>query len=421
MSGERNAELFARAQWVAPGGVHSPVRSFSRVGGTPLFVERAQGSRIEDADGRSYLDFCMSFGPLILGHRHPAVARAVSDALDRGWSFGTAERASLELAELICARLPWVERLRFVNSGTEAVMTALRIARAATRRSKVLKFEGCYHGHADAMLVRAGSGLAGTAAADSAGVTHGVSGDTLVAPLDDEETLRRVFDAAGDELAAAIIEPVPANYGLLPQRPEFLDALAWLCQQHGTLLIFDEVITGFRLGFGGFAEQSGIRPDLVTYGKVIGGGFPVGAYAGRRELMDLVAPVGPVYQAGTLAANPVTMAAGFATLSQLADGTAYLALEDNGRALEQALTGIEGLRVQRVGSIFWLCPGATERTIRSPGQFPSGLPERFGALFHALLDEGIYLPPSPYEVGFLATAHSDEDIAELASAVRRHA
>jgi len=420
MTSERNADLFARAQWVVPGGVHSPVRSFSRVGGTPLFIERAQGSRIVDADGRSYLDFCMSFGPLILGHRHPKVAQAVGEAVDHGWSFGTAELASLELAELICARLPWVERVRFVSSGTEAVMTALRIARAATGRGKVLKFEGCYHGHADAMLVRAGSGLAGAADADSAGVTRGVAGDTLVAPLDDEETLRGVFQRAGDELAAAIIEPVPANYGLLPQRPEFLDTLAWLCQQHGTLLIFDEVITGFRLGFGGFAEQSGIRPDLVTYGKVIGGGFPVGAYAGRRELMDLVAPVGPVYQAGTLAANPVAMAAGFATLSQLADGTAYLALEDNGRALEQALTGIDGLRVQRVGSIFWLCPVAGSDTLRSPQRIPSDLTERFAQLFHGLLADGIYLPPSPYEVAFLSTAHSEEDIAQLASAVRRH-
>lgn len=417
----RSTDLYARANAVTPGGVHSPVRAFRRVGGTPLFIRSAQGSRIEDVDGRWYTDFCMAFGPMILGHAHPAVLAAVTAAAAGGWSFGTAEPYSLALSELICSRLPWVENLRFVNSGTEAVMSALRLARAATGRSLILKFDGCYHGHADAMLIRAGSGLAGVA--DSAGVPAGVAADTVVAQLDDIPGLEGLFAARGAEIAAAIIEPLPANHGLLPQRQEFLDALAWQCQQHGALLIFDEVITGFRVAFGGMAEITGIRPDLVTYGKIIGGGFPVGAYAGRRELMQLVAPLGPVYQAGTLAANPVAMAAGLATLERLVDGTAYLALEDNGCLLERLLQDIPGLRLQRLGSLFWLVlddPNGNE-TIRSPARFPAGSEARFARTFHALLAEGIYLPPSPYEVGFLSTAHSEDDIhafaAGLAAAV----
>ncbi|MCL4722178.1 MAG: glutamate-1-semialdehyde 2,1-aminomutase, partial [Gammaproteobacteria bacterium] len=343
-------ELYARALAVTPGGVHSPVRAFRRVGGTPVFMREARGSRLTDVDGREYIDFCMAFGPLVLGHRHPAVLEAITAAAGRGWSFGTAEEGSLELAELITDRLPWVESLRFVNSGTEAVMSALRLARAATGRSLILKFDGCYHGHADALLVRAGSGLAGEA--DSAGVPAGVTADTLVASLDDIAGLRNLFAARGLEIAAAIIEPLPANHGLLPQRQEFLDALAWQCQQHGALLVFDEVISGFRVAFGGMAELTGIRPDLVTYGKILGGGLPVGAYGGRREIMEQVAPAGPVYQAGTLAANPVAMAAGLATLRQLTDGTAYLALEDNGRLLEDLVRPIPGIGLQRAGALF---------------------------------------------------------------------
>ena len=414
----RSADMFARANAVTPGGVHSPVRAFRRVGGTPLFIRSAQGSRIEDVDGQRYTDFCMAFGPMMLGHTHPAVLDAVTAAAAGGWSFGTAEPYSLALSELICSRLPWVENLRFVNSGTEAVMSALRLARAATGRSLILKFDGCYHGHADAMLIRAGSGLAGIA--DSAGVPPGVAADTVVAQLDDIPGLEGLFAARGPELAAAIIEPLPANHGLLPQRQEFLDALAWQCQQHGTLLIFDEVISGFRTAFGGMAEITGIRPDLVTYGKIIGGGFPVGAYAGRREIMQLVAPVGTVYQAGTLAANPVAMAAGLATLERLTDGTAYLALEDNGRLLEEKLSGTPGLRLQRFGSLFWLVPddAGSGTVIRSPAAFPAASESRFAKMFHALLAAGIYLPPSPYETGFLSTAHSEDDIQALADAVR---
>jgi len=416
----RSEALYARALQVAPGGVHSPVRAFRSVGGTPVFMTGGRGARLQDVDGREYLDFCMAFGPMILGHGDEAVRAAVVEALGRGWSLGTAEPYSLELAEHITSRIPWVENLRFVNSGTEAVMSALRVARAATGRSRILKFEGCYHGHADAMLLRAGSGLADAPLPDSAGLGALAAGETVVAPLDDEAALEAVFARHGTELACAIIEPLPANYGLLPQRPEFLRALAKLCRQHGALLILDEVISGFRVGFQGYAPLAGVTPDLVTYGKIIGGGFPVGAYGGRRELMQLVAPVGPVYQAGTLSANPVAMCAGLATLRRLADGRCYAQLEAAGAQLEQALARVPNLIVQRVGSIFWLClaaPGAATTTIRSPAQYPPGCAQRYASIYHPLLARGIYLAPSAFEVGFLSAAHTSADIAELAAAV----
>ena len=297
-------------------------------------------------------------------------------------------------------------------------MSALRVARGATGRSKILKFEGCYHGHADALLLRAGSGLADAPLPDSAGLGAEAVRETVVAPLDDEPALAALFAAHGSEIAAAIIEPLPANYGLLPQRPAFLGTLARLCKQHGALLIFDEVISGFRVGFQGYAPLAGIEPDLVTYGKIIGGGFPVGAYGGRRELMQLVAPVGPVYQAGTLSANPVAMCAGLATLQQLADGTQYAQLEARGARLERALRAIPALQVQRVGSIFWLClGGATDAIVRTPRQYPDGCAQRYTAMYHPLLARGIYLAPSAFEVGFLSAAHSDADIDELGAAL----
>jgi len=411
-------ELYARALRVAPGGVHSPVRAFRSVGGTPLFMSGGAGARLRDVDGREYLDFCMAFGPLILGHGNEAVRSAVTEALGRGWSLGTAEPYSLELGEFICSRIPWVQNLRFVNSGTEAVMSALRVARAATGRSKILKFEGCYHGHADAMLLRAGSGLADAPLPDSAGLGAEAVRETLVAPLDDEPALEALFAAHGREIAAAIIEPLPANYGLLPQRPAFLATLARLARQHGALLILDEVISGFRVGFQGYAPLVGIEPDLVTYGKIIGGGFPVGAYGGRRELMQLVAPVGPVYQAGTLSANPVAMCAGLATLQQLADGTLYAQLEARAARLERALRALPALSVQRVGSIFWLCLGGSAGSVvRTPKQYPAGCVQRYTAMYHPLLARGIYLAPSAFEVGFLSAAHDDADIDLLCAAL----
>jgi len=320
-------EYFERALRIAPGGVHSPVRAFKGVGGTPIFFRSAQGGTMTSVDGREYVDFCQSFGPLILGHRDRDVAAAVREAIETAWSFGASEPYSLELAEWITSRLPWVEMLRFVSSGTEAVMSALRVARAATNRNRILKFEGCYHGHSDSLLVKAGSGLAGAAASSSAGVSEHVAGETLVAPLDDEGAVKKVFDQFGAEIAAVILEPLPANYGLVIQRREFIEETIRLARAHGALVIFDEVISGFRVALGGMAEVLGIHPDLVTYGKVIGGGFPVAAYGGRRDLMQLVAPAGPVYQAGPLSANPVGMRAGLATLEKVERVNAYAQLE----------------------------------------------------------------------------------------------
>ena len=414
-------ELFQRARAVSPGGVHSPVRAFRGVGGTPRFMRAAHGAHIEDVEGRQYLDFCLAFGPLILGHGNAAVRAAAEAALADGWSFGTAEPYSLELAEFITQRIPWVQSIRFVNSGTEAVMSALRVARAATGRGKILKFEGCYHGHTDSMLLRAGSGLAEAPVADSAGIGEHAVDDTLVAPLDDIAALDGLFELHGAQIAAAIIEPLPANYGLLPQRQAFLEALAATARKHGALLIFDEVISGFRIGFQGYAGYCGITPDLVTYGKIIGGGFPVGAYGGKRELMEMVAPVGPVYQAGTLSANPLAMRAGLAALRQLADGSIYNRLELLGQALETALHAAPGLHLQRCASVFWVTFSESARGLpimRSIKSFPADAGQRYAPRFHRLMERGIYLAPSAYEVGFLAATHTPEHVAQLAAELR---
>jgi len=417
----RSEELYARACAVSPGGVHSPVRAFRSVGGTPRFMTGGHGATLRDVDGREYLDFCMAFGPLILGHGNPAVREAVIEALGHGWSLGTAEPYSLELAEFITNRIPWVQSIRFVNSGTEAVMSALRVARGATGRSRILKFEGCYHGHADSMLLKAGSGLADAPVPDSAGIGADAIHSTVIAPLDDAAALAAIFERHGPQLAAVIIEPLPANYGLLPQRTEFLQAVAEQARRAGTLLIFDEVISGFRVGFQGYAGLSGITPDLVTYGKIIGGGFPVGAYGGRRDLMDLVAPAGPVYQAGTLSANPVAMRAGLAALQQLADGSLYARLEQLGALLEQSLRDIPGLWIQRCASIFWLIlsrAGTPSLPIRSLAGFPADAGRCYSKLYHPLLDRGIYLAPSAFEVSFLSAAHDSNSVGQLAAGLR---
>ncbi len=394
----RSADYFARALRVTPGGVHSPVRAFAAVGGQPLFIESAGGAIIRDADDNTYTDYCMAFGPLILGHANPSVAQAVHQAVDHGWSYGTAERWSLQLAELITGRLPWAEQIRFVNSGTEAVMTALRLARAATGRRKLVKFAGCYHGHSDAMLIAAGSGMSGMPA--SAGVTAATAAETLVLPLADSDALTTAFAAHGSEIAAVIIEPLPANQGLQPQTTEFLQTLAATCRASGALLIFDEVISGFRCSFGGVAGQTGLQPDLVTWGKIIGGGFPVGAVAGRRELMQRIAPAGDVYQAGTLSANPVAMQAGLATLRQLEDGGVYRQLEQLGAQLRDGLQAVKNLRVTATDSLFWLQPASDPVS-------------HYGDLHRHMLAGGIYLPPSPHEVAFFATAHTPADVERL--------
>lgn len=414
-------ELFDRSLKVAPGGVHSPVRAFRSVGGTPIFFQSASGATMTSVEGKTYLDFCQSFGPLILGHRDSDVAAVVRETVDLAWSFGACEPYSLELAEWITARIPWVERLRFVSSGTEAVMSALRVARAATGRSKILKFEGCYHGHTDSLLVKAGSGLAGEAASDSAGVSEAFARETLIAPLDDEEGFERIFNAHKNEIAAVIIEPLPANYGLLLQRREFLERLRQVTTANGSLLIFDEVISGFRVALGGMAELLGIRPDLVTYGKVIGGGFPVGAYGGRRDLLEMVAPAGPVYQAGTLSANPVGMRAGLATLQKVEREKVYDKLEKRAAAFTDLLekgfarAGL-ALAVARQGSIFWLHP-RTDGVVRRLSQIPKDHAASFKAFFHGCAERGVYLAPSGYEVGFLGYAHSESILEEAAAKI----
>ena len=420
-AGALHNEFFARSARVSPGGVHSPVRAFKSVGGNPIFFRSAQGAILISVEGREYIDFCQSFGPLMLGHRDLDVAEVVREAIDTAWSFGACEPYSLELAEWITSRVPWVEMLRFVSSGTEAVMSALRVARAATGRSRILKFEGCYHGHADSLLVKAGSGLAGTSASSSAGVSENVASETLVASLDDEESVRAIFDQSGSDIAAVILEPQPANYGLLIQRREFIEETVNIARQHGALVIFDEVISGFRVAMGGMAEVLGIRPDLVTYGKVIGGGFPVGAYGGRRDLMEMVAPAGPVYQAGTLSANPVGMRAGLATLQKIERVDAFAQLGERTAKFCDSLNarfGERDLAVQLTctASLFWL-HAKTEKPIRRLEDIPPNHAEQFARIFHAAANRGIYFAPSGYEVGFMSLAHTDELLERAGAAV----
>jgi glutamate-1-semialdehyde 2,1-aminomutase len=418
----RSAELYERACRVIPGGVSSPVRAFRAVGGTPLFIARAAGSQVFDADGRSYLDFVGSWGPLIAGHAHPAVVAAVTAALARGTTYGAPCAAELDLAERVVSAYPAAEQVRFVSSGTEAVMSAIRVARAHTGRDLIVKFAGCYHGHADHLLVAAGSGLATFGRPSSAGVPQAFTACTRVLPLDDEGALRELFQADGARIAAVIIEPLPANHGLLPQRREFLEALRRLTTQHGALLIFDEVISGFRLARGGAAEWLGITPDLATFGKVIGGGMPVGAFGGSRRIMAHLAPDGDTYQAGTLSGNPVAMAAGLATLDVLVRESGWQRLESRGEELERLLKPVLAgsrfpVHLVRVGSLFWL-------SLHEAGAPRTAAPltalgtARFAALFHAMLDRGVYLPPSGYEACFLSLAHSSADLTRFAQALR---
>lgn len=418
-----SAELFARSQQVAPGGVHSPVRAFRSVGGDPIFFKAGNGAFLESVEGKRYIDYCMSFGPLILGHRDPLVQAKVEEMIRTAWSFGACEPYSLVLAEKIKSWVPHVEKLRFVSSGTEAVMSLLRVARAFTQRKYVLKFNGCYHGHVDGMLVKSGSGLAGEASSDSAGVTPEAARETLVAELDREDDVERIFRERGHEIAAVIIEPLPANYGLLQQRPKFLQFLRTITQKYGSLLIFDEVISGFRVAKAGMAEVSGIRPDLVAYGKVLGGGFNVAAYGGRGDIMNLIAPSGPVYQAGTLSANPVGMAAGLATLERIEALGGYPALHQLGRNLATALQKLFDerswdLQITAENSLFWLHPRLT-KPVRSLADLPPNQKESFAKIFHALLAENVYVAPSGFEVGFVGFAHNQEIQDKTVEAFRR--
>ncbi len=386
----------------------------------PRFMERAEGAYLNDVAGKNYIDFCMSFGPLILGHRDLDVERELKYALERGWSYGACEPYSLKLAQFLVDRLGFVDQIRFVNSGTEAVMTAIRLARGYTERDKIIKFDGCYHGHVDSMLIKAGSGLAGSADASSAGVPKGVSDDTLIVPLNDLAALKAAFAAHKNQIAAVLIEPLPANNGLLVQDAAYLHGLREICTKEGALLIFDEVISGFRVAFGGMAEITGIKPDLVTYGKIIGGGLPVGAVAGPEKVMQKLAPVGPVYQAGTLSANPLAMIGGLATLSKLSSAS-YEVLEANTKRIADLfrrwLSDYDGGRfaateVVQYGSLFWMHP-RTGETMRQIGQIPATLNENFAPMFEILLEKGIYLAPNAWEVGFASLAHDDTVIAEL--------
>ena len=418
-------ELFNRSLKVAPGGVHSPVRAFRSVGGTPIFFKSAEGAYLESVEQQKYIDFCMSFGPHLLGHRDPEIEEVVHRAVQTAWSFGACEPYSLELAEWVCQKLPWVERLRFVTSGTEAVMSALRVARAATGRDLVLKFEGCYHGHMDSLLVKAGSGLAGESASDSLGVSEHTARQTLTVPLDDEAQFDKVWDQFGDKVAAVILEPLPANYGLLEQRTEWIQHIVKRTREKGALLIFDEVISGFRVALGGMAQRLNIKPDLVTYGKVIGGGFPVGAYGGRADLMSMVAPAGRVYQAGTLSANPIGMQAGLATLKKAESSNLYEVLEKRTAQWTQGFNSFFEqnqipMRVSSMASIFWFHP-VSSQPIRKVSDLPAKLSESYAQFFHEVLKKGVYLAPSGFEVGFISWAHSEEILATAAEKIKESA
>jgi glutamate-1-semialdehyde 2,1-aminomutase len=416
-----SANLYQRACRVMPGGVSSPVRAFRAVGGTPVFYREARGAHFTDTEGNRYLDFVMSWGPLILGHAHPAVIEAVRDASARGMTYGAPCEAEVALAELVCSWHPAVEKIRFVSSGTEACMSAIRLARGVTGRDRILKFSGCYHGHSDALLVASGSGLVTFGHPSSAGVPADFTRLTSVLPLDDLPALEQFFAEHGDELALAAIEPVPANHGLLLQRREFLERLRALCTDCGALLLFDEVISGFRLGKGGATQHYGIRPDLVTFGKIIGGGMPVGAFGGPAACMDELAPDGPVYQAGTLSGNPVAMAAGLACLRTLERENGWARLEELGARLEQGFRERAKdrplpHRLVRLGSLFWLAPAGAEPPRRAEA-IPASLAPAYAGLHQRLLAQGIYLAPSAFEVGFLATAHSMADVDRLAEAL----
>ena len=408
---DKSKELFERAVRILPGGVNSPVRAFRSVGGEPLFIERAEGSKIYDVDGREYIDYVGSWGPMILGHSHPAILEAVVKAAEKGLSFGAPTEAEVRLAEKMISFVPGLEMVRMVNSGTEAVMSALRLARAYTGRSKIIKFEGCYHGHSDSMLVKAGSGALTTGKPDSLGVPEPVAADTLIAPYNDLAEVEGLLKEY--ETACVIVEPVAANMGVVLPKEGFLSGLRELCDDYGALLIIDEVITGFRLGKGGAQEYYGVRADLATYGKIIGGGMPVGAYGGRKEIMELVSPCGSVYQAGTLSGNPVAMAAGLAQLEELEKQDVYGHIDKAAKALADGLSGIcggMGLKagVNRVGSLVGFFIG-----IEEAGDFQAVMKTDtriFARYFREMLTGGVYLAPSQFEAMFVSFAHSDDDI-----------
>ncbi|MHB8258759.1 MAG: glutamate-1-semialdehyde 2,1-aminomutase [Bacteroidia bacterium] len=411
---DKSNALFEKAKTFFPGGVNSPVRAFRSVGGVPLFIKKGKGAHIWDADDNEYIDYCGSWGPLILGHANDAVLRKVSEVMQNGTSFGAPTELENDLAELILSNHKYIEKLRFVSSGTEAVMSAIRLARGYTKRNKILKFEGCYHGHADSVLVKAGSGLVTFGNTSSAGIPQSFVNETLVVSLDNEAAVEQAFREYGNDIACVIIEPIPANNGLLLQRKEFLQFLRDICTKHGSLLFFDEVISGFRVGFEGAAGYYKIKPDIMTFGKIIGGGFPVGMYASSKEIMSTISPEGNVYQAGTLSGNPVAMAAGIAQLKECLKPNFYSSLEEKTTML---VSGIEqqfknkGIKFKafQIGSIFWFS-FSDKAHIRKAEDIDAAGIKQFNELYHKLHEHGIYFGPSGYEVGFVCAAHTKEDI-----------
>jgi glutamate-1-semialdehyde 2,1-aminomutase len=415
MNSSRSEDLFARAQRVIPGGVNSPVRAFRGVGGTPRFIERGEGSRIYDADGNSYIDYVGSWGPLLLGHRAPFVIDALRDVLEIGTSFGAPTEREIELAEVVREAVPSMEMVRLVNSGTEATMSALRVARGFTGRDLTVKFEGCYHGHVDSLLVKAGSGMATLAISDTVGVPQSFAATTIVVPFNDPDAGMSPGRRQGDQIAAVIVEPVAGNMGCVPPQPGFLEALRTVTEHYGALLIFDEVMTGFRLAWGGAQARYDIRPDLTTLGKVIGGGLPIAAYGGRADIMSKVAPSGPIYQAGTLSGNPLAVSAGLAMLRHLqAHPEIYDVLEQ--RTAQLCSEHLPGVTVNRVGSMFTFF--FIDQPVISWESAKRSDTDRFRRFFHHMLERGVYLAPSQFEAGFVSSAHSEEDIRATVEAAR---
>ena len=419
----KNAALFEQAQQHIPGGVNSPVRAFRGVGGTPVFIQRAQGAWMEDVDGRRYVDYVGSWGPMILGHNHPAVVRAVHEAVDRGMSFGAPTAVEVEMADRIAALIPGMDMVRMVNSGTEATMSALRLARGYTGRDRIIKFEGCYHGHGDSFLVKAGSGALTLGVPTSPGVPAPLADLTMTLPYNDLAAVEQALQQVGEEVACIIVEPVAGNMNCIPPVEGFLPGLRRLCDQYGVVLIFDEVMTGFRVGLTGAQGRFGVQPDLTTFGKVIGGGMPVGAFGGKRAIMEHIAPLGPVYQAGTLSGNPVAMAAGLATLEQISQPGFYEALEEKTRTL------LEGLRqraqaagipftTSQVGAMFGLFFTDQPQVTRFDEVMACDS-DAFSRFFHAMLAEGVYLAPSAFEAGFVSAAHGEAELAHTLSAAEK--
>ena len=420
----KSEALFERAVKCIPGGVNSPVRAFGSIGGTPRFIKKAKGSHIFDVDGNEYIDFIDSWGPCILGHDHPAIREAVVKAAENGLSFGCATEIEVEMAEFICERIPSIEMIRMVNSGTEAVMSALRAARGYTGRDKIIKFAGCYHGHSDAMLVSAGSGVMTSGVPDSAGVTKGCTQDTLTAVYNDLDSVRKIMEANEGQVAAVIVEPVGANMGVVLPKEGFLQGLRELCTKNGALLIFDEVITGFRLGFTGAQGRFGVTPDLTTYGKIIGAGMPVGAYGGRKEIMEMVSPAGPVYQAGTLSGNPIAMAAGLTQLRILYENPdIYQKLEKKGEKLYGSITEILAekqapCRVNHIG--FLGCVFFTTESVTDYASAKTSDTKAYADYFHYMLNHGVHLAPAQFEAMFLSDAHTSEDIEKTLELVKNY-